>query len=103
MVKEEVMTFRKVIRIVWLIGLHSVSACSHTNVQSEWDCPKQEGFGCMKIEEADRSAVSRASVNVLENKSALPLKITGDYEIWFAEYEDADQNLHGIRNVRYKQ
>ena len=33
------------------------SACSSTNVSSEWDCPRQAGHGCITIEEADQIAV----------------------------------------------
>lgn len=38
-----------------LLSLFILSGCGYTNVSSEWDCPKLNGYKCMTIRAADKN------------------------------------------------
>ncbi|MBS0636998.1 MAG: TraV family lipoprotein [Verrucomicrobia bacterium] len=80
-------------RLIVVTALLSLSACSHVNVGNEWDCPRQSGFGCIKIATADEMAVTK-----LEPLEATPIVKPGalgkKQKIWFAPYIDGDGNHH---------
>jgi hypothetical protein len=77
-------------RLIGITALLSLSACNHVNVGSEWDCPRQSGFGCMKIATADEMAVAK-----LEPLESTPIaKPMSSQKIWFAPYIDGDGNRH---------
>jgi hypothetical protein len=111
MEKEEQMKIKKLnnlkkLKAIFLLFL--LNACSHTNVQGEWDCGKQQGYGCINIERADINATAKIETN----NPILGVSLNNDdeaefskkeYDIWFAEYVDSDQNFHEISKVRYKQ
>lgn len=111
MEKEVQMIFRrlnKVSNLKSLFILMLLNACSHTNVQGEWDCGKQQGYGCINIERADINATARivteeGEKDLLANNSKEAEISKKEYDIWFAEYIDSDQNFHEISKVRYKQ
>ncbi|MDF3047698.1 MAG: hypothetical protein K0R73_816 [Candidatus Midichloriaceae bacterium] len=60
-----------------------LTSCSH--VSSEWDCPRQEGIGCIDIKKADSIAISNIR------------------EVWFAPHVDKAGNMHEASTVRYKE
>lgn len=47
-------------QLIGMALLLTLSGCSHFNVSSEWDCPKQTGVGCVNIHEADTIALRKA-------------------------------------------
>ena len=101
---KKLINYQRLQAAILVLGL---SSCSHANVQSEWDCPKQQGYGCINIEKADSNAVNKIIVNTEVSK---PLSLYStyindgkEYEVWFSEFVDADQNVHEVSKVRYKQ
>lgn len=73
------------------IAMFSLASCSNGNVKGDWDCPKQNGLGCVKIEDADSVARSKLSM----------LATTTEKEIWIAPFIDKQGKSHPARIVRY--
>ena len=47
-------------QIICIALFMMLPGCSHFNVSSDWDCPKQAGVGCITIYEADSMAIAKA-------------------------------------------
>jgi hypothetical protein len=86
------------------------SACSSTNVSSEWDCPRQAGHGCITIEEADQIAVQRLKykehssteiVNKNETIQKNQIIEKKERKVWLAPRTDKSGNRHEASTAYY--
>ena len=63
----------KILKWLALMPVIMLSACS-SNVSGEWDCPRQQGHGCIMIKDADKIALEKAEKH--------------ERKVWFAPYKD---------------
>lgn len=76
---RRLMTKIQINKMLTVIGLLSLSACS-SNVSGEWDCPRQQGQGCITINNADQMALRKIE-QPIEKPS---LRVQQEEQIWFA-------------------
>ncbi|MCE2993412.1 MAG: hypothetical protein ACK5WS_03090 [Alphaproteobacteria bacterium] len=79
----------------------ALSACS--NVKSDWDCPKQNGIGCINIEEADNLAMQRIRDNQEHDAGEIKHNVSGTKvrEIWVAPGKDKFGKPFDASIIRY--
>lgn len=77
--------------IIGVLVSISLTSCAGTNVSSDWDCPKQKGYGCINIERADLLAIDQLKIRDnkrQEDESQQSLKpsaaVNTIRNIWFA-------------------
>ena len=76
-------------------------ACS--NVKSDWDCPKQNGIGCINIEEADNLAMQKIRNNQEHDAGDMKHTVSGQKvrEIWVAPRTDKFGKSFDANVIRY--
>lgn len=99
----------KRISIILLISM-SLPSCAGTNVSGEWDCPKQNGHGCIDIERADDLAIKKLAdrqkksaskeADILNEQNN---KIGNIREIWIAPFQDVNGNYHESTKIKYRE
>lgn len=76
-------------------------ACS--NVKSDWDCPKQNGIGCINIEEADNLAMQKIRADRERGLGEIKHNVSGQKvrEIWVAPRTDKFGKSFDASVIRY--
>lgn len=108
-------------RMMVIAGLVSLSACSHSNVSGDWECPRPNGRGCITIAVADNMAMKKLEAEEPdedakpENNDSTEDRITSGIEdkqsspsgkfrkVWFAPFTDSSGNWHDASVVYYQE
>lgn len=84
----------KIRLVLAVLPMMVLNACSHVN--SEWDCPKQNGIGCINIEGADNLAIQKMNADKDHNASGQKVR-----EIWVAPRTDKFGKSFDASVIRY--